>query len=353
MRPELHYAVVVGINKYPDPMFAKLRGPTNDAEMFVKWLKEDAKLPDKNIEWIQIDTDSFDSVETAVPTRALINDRLLKVMDAVGEQIKKKPLDWLDTRLYVYLSGHGIAQSARETTVLMANARRGVLGENSIPCGAYADYFQDMQFFAEVVFFADCCRTREKKAKIHGPGFDLENVNRGEVRRCVAFATGFGDLSYEPTDEEVADPDQTRGYFTTALLEALRGGIAPEEEVNTETIEKYVKARVRELTADKRVPQEPIIDAPQRIVFRLAQQPKPPVVYPIRILFPSGWAEPVVLSDGLFKPIQTHNPAGQTEWTYPLADGMYEVRPAADTTGKRFKGNGLFRVLGGASDVQL
>jgi hypothetical protein len=325
----------------------------NDAQKFVEWLKVDAQVPEKNIEWIQIDPSSFDEVDKAAPTRPLINARLFRIMNALRDRLRDNPRDWQETRLYVYLSGHGIAQNERETTVLMANAQVGIIGENSIPCGAYAAYFQDVQTFAEVVFFADCCRSVEKKARVMGPGFDIENVTRGNVRRCVAFATGFGDLSYEPTAEEQADPDQTRGYFTTALLEALRGGLSPEEEVSTESIRNYVKARVALLTANKRSPQLPIIDAPEKIVFRQAQPPKPVAQYSVTLNFPPGWMGRVILSDGAFQQLDSHDPAVATPWIRKLPDGMYEVRPDGELTGAKFQAAGLFRVLGGNLDVQL
>jgi uncharacterized caspase-like protein len=356
LRPELHYAVVVGINRYPG-LPTNLRGPRNDAQQFYDWLRDPCggRVPEANIRLIKVDEQDearFTSPDVALPTRDLINNALDDVMTNLERHLKGSPLDWQHTRLYLYLSGHGVAANAREAALLMANARLGRLGD-SIPCAPYMAFFQDAQTFRELVCFADCCRTAKAQAQMLGPPFDRRSANRGPVATVLGFATNFGDLAYEPTPEEEADPDLTRGFFTTALLEGLRGGAVDEltGEINSNSLARYVRRRVLDLTQTRPVPQQAPMSADPAapIVFRPAASPP---VWSVTISFPAGFTGAVALSDGKGRDVGRYEGA-PAPWVVPLPNDYYEVRPAEARDGSGFNKDGLFRVLGEDRHVQL
>ncbi len=73
-RQEYHFALVVGINKYP--ALTPLRGPRRDADEMYAWLTspDGGHLPPGNVERVEVDDAAFDTPESAEPTRRQIND---------------------------------------------------------------------------------------------------------------------------------------------------------------------------------------------------------------------------------------------------------------------------------------
>ena len=355
LRTDLHYAIVVGINRYPG-LPTSLRGPRNDAAEFCRWLRSPAggNVPEANIRHVDVDPATVPELKGARPTRELVNDALGELIDAVSARVKANLLEWEHTRLYMYLSGHGIAPNAREAALLMANAASGRFGEN-IPAATYTQFFQDQQHFKELVVFADCCRTLKAQATILPPPWDRVNVNRGQVRTVIGFAAGFAELAYEPTPEEEQDPDRARGYFTKALLEGLSGHAEDPatHEITSETLSRYVRQRSIDLTKHKPTPQEPPMyhDAAAPIVFRPpGAAPRAPS-FDVTIDF-GAHAGTFVLSDGDGDEIARWTTNG-TPWTIPLRNGLYEVRREDAVDGTGLANDGLFRVTGGERHVRL
>jgi hypothetical protein len=355
LRRDLHFAVVVGINRYPG-LATSLRGPRKDAQDVYDWLvsSEGGGLSPKNVKHIDVDPSEVKDVRTAKPTRDVINEALEDVESSLQEHLTKHPLDWQYSRLYLYLSGHGIAPHAREAALLMANARLGRL--ENLPAAVYMGFFQDQQVFHELVFFADCCRTVKDRATILAPPWDPVRRDNGQVATVIGFATGFGNLAYEPTPAEESDPDQTRGFFTKALIEGLKGNAADMRTgaITSETLSKYLRQRVIDLTSSKPTPQEPSVYAnvASPIVFRPAAAAASIPKWDVTINFPPWYTGNVVLSDGAGNQVAQATSTTQP-WTLPLQTGFYEVRPEGEPDGSRFNSKGLFRVTGGPYVVQL
>ena len=355
LRTDLHYAIVVGINRYPG-LPTSLRGPRNDAAEFYKWLRAatGGNVPEANIRHVDIDPATVAEVRGAKPTRELVNNALDELIADVSAKVRANALEWPHTRLYMYLSGHGIAPNAREAALLMANAATGRFGEN-IPAAAYMQFFQDQQTFKELVVFADCCRTLKAQATIIPPPWDRTNPNRGQVRTVIGFAAGFAELAYEPTPEEERDPDLARGYFTRALLEGLNGSAEDPQThaITSESLSKYVRQRSIDLTKHKPTPQEPPMyhDAAAPIVFRAAGVVPGVASFPVIIEFGTH-AGRFVLSDGDGAIVRQGETTGEP-WTLELPNGIYEVRREDAVDGTGLANNGLFRVTGGARHVQL
>jgi hypothetical protein len=345
----LHFAVVVGIKSYPG--ISDLQSALSDAEKFSQWLQTDGGVPPGNIKLIHIDQ-KFDDPIAAKPSRDDINMALKQVNASVEAKIKDALLDWEKTRLYFYVSGHGIAPTAGETALLLANASEGNWGEN-IACRSYLERYVDCQYFKEVLVFSDCCRNR-LAADLGIPPFGPRKITRGRVEIFLGYATLLGDAAYEPT--EGADPNQARSCFTQALLEGL-GGAAPDPrtgEINTATLAAYIRERVIDITSDKRYRQIPEFptDPGRPIILRPATAP---VVaqHTITIVFPAGFSGTAELFyNGIGRPLGSWKVA-DGNWVVKLQNALYEVRPAGENDGSRFQNNGLFKINGGDRYVQL
>jgi len=345
----LHFAVVVGIKSYPG--ISDLQSALGDAEAFCQWLQTDGGVPPENIKLIHVDQ-KFDDPIAAKPSRDDINTALKQVNASVEAKIKDAPLDWEKTRLYFYVSGHGIAPTAGETALLLANASEGNWGEN-IACRSYLERYVDCQYFKEVLVFSDCCRNR-LAADLGIPPFGRK-ITRGRVEKFLGYATLLGDAAYEPT--EGADPNQARSFFTQALLEGLNGAATDRQtgEINTATLAAYMHRRVVDMTSDKRYHQIPEFptDPGRPIILRPATAPiLAPPQHTITIVFPADFSGTADLFYSIDRPLGSWK-AADGNWVVKLQDGLYEVRPAGENDGSRFQSNGLFKINGGDCYVQL
>lgn len=373
-RNELHFAIVVGINRYPG--LRNLRLAKGDAEKFAEWLLDPAggglpsdqdpqrKLPAGHVIKIVVDDASVpDNVtpEQARPVRKEVSLAFHQIRKQVEAHVASNPADWHRTRFYFYVSGHGIAPDARDAALLMADASQEAYDEN-ISCDRLLSFLGKRQPFAEVVIFADCCRERVGNVPLGTLSGTLGDGDNGPVKAVLCCATHFGDLAYEPPADE--DPDQQRGYFTRALLEGLGGQAADPPisgEINSNTIAKYVKQRVQDLTKHRQWQQDPNMQADPAapIVFRAASSASTgaapmsdtPAVHQIRIIFVTDYQGKVELRDSANEVLHTHDTA-TGDLVASLPNGLYEVtpQPPGDV---HFKKAGNFRVLGESKNVEL
>ncbi len=357
---EQHYALVVGINRYPG--ISDLHSARKDAESFYDWLVNPnlGAVPKDNIQLITTDdtaTPAGTPRKEAKPMREQIEDALFELWDACATHIDDDPADWVNTRLYVFSSGHGIAPNPQEAALLMANAGPKHYGKN-FSYAKYLSFFQKAQFFHELVFFADFCRERITNAPLLGPTWTEINNHNGRLFTVRGLATYFGELAFEEEieDEEVP-PDDLRGYFTKALLEGLNGQASDEHtrEINSQTLANYVTERVRKLTDHRPKPQVPFFiaePATPTIVFRknVPLQEIDAMRHPVHFIFPAGFVENVTLLNGQLKKIETHAAVNGT-WDVKLGNGIYRVIPTAGNNS--FKDGGFFEVMGAERDVEL
>lgn len=368
----LHFGVVVGINRYPD--IRHLRLAKGDAEKFAEWLlnpagggllsqqDEGTLLPGGHVGTIVVDDANVpDGMprENARPMKKEVFQKLHEFRKAIEQHVEAHPEDWSKTRFYFYVSGHGIAPDARDAALLLADAGQEAYDEN-ISCDRLLSFLGKRQPFREVVIFADCCRERVGSVPLGAVPGTLGNKDNGSVLTAFCCATYFGDLAYEPPVGE--DPDTQRGYFTQALLEGL-GGQAAEPPgdgvIDTNTLAKYVKQRVRDLTKQRKQ-QEPKMesDPASPIVFRPAGPPggralaglPVPVEHEVRIEFTTPYRGKVALRDTDNKILHEHHTA-DGDLVVSLPNGLYEVTTEEAQTA--FPKGGGFRVLGYKKHVQL
>src|SRR5437764_1445502 len=109
---EQHYGVVVGINRYPG-LPSSLRFARGDADAFRKWLidPDGGSVPKANV--LQVVAakraeSKFTDPADARPTQAQVFGALRDVNARAKTKIADDPNEWLRSRLYLYVSGHGI-----------------------------------------------------------------------------------------------------------------------------------------------------------------------------------------------------------------------------------------------------
>lgn len=366
---DLHFAVCIGIDRYPGFPGRDLTSAARDARAFRDWLisPTGGALPEANVALVTLDADQpFDSVFEARPKM----HEVLQALDAFNERIRAHvavtPDDRQRTRMYIYAAGHGLAIPNGEGAVLMADAMPRVPGFN-VDLSLYADWYMHCGLVQEVIVFVDCCR---EVADGMPPSVVLFQhcrypAQKGTIR-FVAYASRYGEQAWEPI--AVDDPNLTRGYFTQALIEGLNGAAQETEtrQVTAASLATYVAQAVEQKTRPPVAPYpqraEMPVDLAVRIVLRDAPatppdtpatpSPRPaPPIHTATIRFPAGFAGEVVIRSG----DGTHHGrwrASDGEWRISLPDSFYQVVPDPPG-GVAFAQNGLFPLVGADADVQL
>jgi hypothetical protein len=257
-----HFALVVGINDYS--RYNHLQGPIADAEDFVKWLcdeKDGGGLPDNNCRPILCVSKPGDP--------EAIQDRIDDEFEALMRQVKSStPAQ----RLYVYFSGHGIAPARLATGMCASNWDESWGKDRALNSQQYLEALLQSGKFLEVVMLLDCCRVRLVSAKGRGPaGWPVDPQNAQNCKQFQADAAEFTNKAFEVAVETPGAPAPVvRGYFTRALLEALRGAAAISSGgVPAGNLKKYLEKRVPDLALVDGYVQKP------EIVNGLPADPEP------------------------------------------------------------------------------
>jgi hypothetical protein len=353
---DLHYGVVVGIDRYPG--ISDLSGAKADATQFAGWLTatDGGVLPPENVHLLvrsRAEERRYTDFRSAEPTQDDVDDALQAVVDSVRAKLERDRSAWERSRLYLYVAGHGFAPAASEGSFLLANARPGAYTRN-IDLPKYRQWCSACAWFGEVAIFADCCRTRVS-AGPDGTGPHLDACVQPYVEREPAWVIGFAAEAGRPAYElEFAEDDEARGHFTRALLDGLRGSAADASGVVTAlSLKDHVTQIVADTTRDKHYPQSARFpgDTPSSFVFRAAAAGPRRTTRRVRIAFPAGYSSKVVLRRDL-EPIEAHDAAdGPLE--IDLEDGLYEVAADAGEPPAAFSDKGLFKVSGEDRRVQL
>jgi hypothetical protein len=328
---DLHFAIVVGIDEYP--AIGHLRAARADAVAFDAWLADPAggAVPQQNRHLIvRPPAGGAGPLEraNARPVQTEVRQALVDIMEE-GERLFQRDAEaWENSRLYFYVSGHGMASNFADAALLMANAGRNWWNERVSCTEILSHLIEWQQPFQEIVVFADCCRHRIEGAPPVSLGFDQWRNDRGFIRRAYCFATAFGQAAYEPSRAG----DELRGYFTRALLEGLRGEVAPAgQPIHSLNLRDYIERRVPALTRDVRGgPQDPEFYASR--VHPLVFVPSSPGrrLWDLR-LHRRTFAGPVSLIGGDGAPVAgvpDFDAGPGADWRLRLPQGLYEVRPA-------------------------
>lgn len=347
-----HFGLVVGINRYPDKGLGHLHHARNDALGFFRWLTDPAggSVPPRNCKLIVVnDKDMPDNrpIERAIPD-CLRLDRAIEAMGKRGDALFDGDREaWEGSRLYYYVSGHGLGKGTNDAWLLAANAGPKLGWGWHVSCDRVLQYFARLQCFRELVVFADCCRDEKPGVEVRALSCDKgERRRRGRVWEAVGFGARPGEQSLEPPDA-----DGRRGYFTEALLRGLQGEAAPPGgEINCTNLATFIGLRVRQRTEGR---QEADIkpSAVRPIVFRPALPPPPPIQYKASLHF-GGFAGRVQLIGEGLRPIGGPRLIASGDvWEVLLPTGMYQVESVP--AGTVFVHEGWFKVVGGDCRVEF
>lgn len=208
------YAIVVGIDHYPN--HRSLEGAIADAEDFYSWVTDKehgGAIPDGQHHIV------LSKVNPTRPIQDDIDDALEKVLNHIINEN-----DGEARRIYFYFSGHGM--SLNSTSVELCLAKWSSLRRNAaLASQAYLDMLTKSGFFQEVLFFLDCCRVVQTKARGKISELEVPGNPQGasHTYHWLGFASSYLTKAYEGDVSNGASNPKTRGYFTEALLRGLRG----------------------------------------------------------------------------------------------------------------------------------
>lgn len=362
-----HFAVVVGINSYPGG-FKPLAGPVNDARAFADWLAADDQggLPAAHVRLVTTPARPPVRVSTARPTKELIDDAIWESVQDLDRALDLLPEEEraaarAESRFYLFVAGHGIMPGQGEAALLDAKARMGFL--SNLEIRSYVDWLRKDGSFAQVVAFADCCRSFELLAVPGQAPFGQAARIRGPVETLVGLAATAGSVSVEDTDPDIP-MDARRGYFSRALVDGLRGNAADPDtgQVTSTRLRDYVVPLVADRSRTKSFQQTVEMPVDRDMVFgpvHVAPEPEPHAASTpgrqrrrVVIRFPSGFVGEVelVAPDGTLLAWDS----ADGDWIVRLYDGVWFVQRAGtrmDTGG--LADDGVFTVEGVDRDVQL
>lgn len=227
------WALIIGVDKYQDPQISPLRGSDNDARLIADALVRYAGFPQDQV--ILLATNQ--PLERQ-PTRVNILRRLSNLSTAV-------PKDGL---LLVSFAGHGMERGGH-AFLLPSDAQISdqisFLEETAISINRVKERIKETGV-AQVVVMLDACRN-DPGGRADAPNqlsaaytnvFNFDVRNREVQAFATIYATGIGQRAYEYTEKK-------QGYFSWALVEALKGGAANDKgEITLSQLVKYVQENV-------------------------------------------------------------------------------------------------------------
>ena len=230
MDPNKHYALLVGLLKYPS--VGDLKGTLNDLRDVCKWLEEDLNVPRKNIiKWSDKPPNFQD------PTAADFYKQLVK-WD--GEAKKNGPK--LGKRLYVYYAGHGYSAVTSQQAMIMPLTTLATW--DVVPIVPLRESLRLRAHFDEIIVIFDACRDRLDYA-VEAPWLDKpkNSPNSGEVKVMSMFASRTGKKAKEV---EFAR-GEWHGVLTKAFLTAVKGYAADENDtIYAHTLRGFLFAAVKD-----------------------------------------------------------------------------------------------------------
>jgi hypothetical protein len=312
------WALVVGINTYPNGGLNPLQGAVRDAERFHRWVTRahGGNVPaHQSLLLTGPETDGSQGPPKPVISEIFqFFESLLNVINT-GE----------GRRLYVYLSGHGISpsgqESVRNAALLMANARAPNRWHN-FPGNIWAEGARSTALFREVVLIMDCCRDLKNNAVLMPHIFGDPVADSRDCRLVEAYAT---DWASKARERPFPPDDKKQGVFTHSLLAVLDAG-----RMNGMMLKASVKTHLARMLQDEARAQDPQIRHDEdlvRIVFNEAAKPPRTSLTlkgltadrPVIERWPEGEDHSVPV------PLEDWDRDGEA-WRGTLHPGLYEVR---------------------------
>ena len=227
------WALLVGVDKYADPQISPLRGAANDARILADTLIRYSGFPSDQVILL-----ATDQPAERQPTRVNLLRRLSNLAAAV-------PKDGL---LLISFSGHGMERGGQAFLLpsdSQISDQISFLEDTAISVPRMRELIRATGV-GQVMVLLDACRNdpggradapnNMTQAYVNGFNFDVRN--REVQAFATIYATAVGQRAYEYTEKK-------QGYFTWAIVEALRGGGANSNgEVTLSELVKYVQDAV-------------------------------------------------------------------------------------------------------------
>jgi hypothetical protein len=231
-----HYALIVGINKYPE--FRTLKGAENDANELEKWLIGDLAVPAANITKLVSSAYEFDDVFGAKPVGQQVHD-WLNALDAAAA--KAGEVDFpIGERVYIAFACHGYNAATAQQTAIMPCTRTDYW--DVIPLVPLKTYLQTKAYFKEIVMLSDACRDQiDYAVDPIWPRKPTAHAKAAEVRIFEAYAAKAGQKAIERDFGN----GNWRGVMSQAFLQGVRGVAADENgDVWAHKLESHVRFAV-------------------------------------------------------------------------------------------------------------
>jgi hypothetical protein len=299
MKNDNDYAVVVGIDDYP--AYRSLKGAVNDAKDFAAWLCDQfggGGLPPENCKTV------YSVTNPLAPLQQQVDEAFKAILRSV-------PIGKRAHRLYIYFSGHGMAESNLITDLCLAHWEKEY-PNRALDAQEYLATIMALGKFDEIAMFLDCCRVRQVSARGHFPDFNAPSPapKAGKARFFTANATEYLNPSFEAATSTSSDTPLVRGYFTRVLMSALRGGAAVKKGgVPASQLKNYIEENVPELAKKDGYTQDPeVINGLKGDPLFGSAPPTPPAPPSSVTGTPPGPPPPVVDQRGISRPPRTRFP---------------------------------------------
>ena len=236
------WAVLVGINKYVDPVIADLSFCVNDIDEFYKVLvdPERGKYNENNV---KILSDLHDEK----PTRNNILSKLTAMCRSASPE---------DSILF-YFSGHGYEEK-EEPYLLCSDSYANPLRETAIPTNLIRKMMEDSLARVKIVIL-DGCHSGSIKG-IKDAGIMTKNLFEIFIPPPEGFVVltscKLGEWSYE-------FPEMSHGLFSYFLLEGLQGGADKDGDriITITEAHGYTSENVKRWAFQKGLEQNPTLEA--------------------------------------------------------------------------------------------
>jgi hypothetical protein len=310
---EEDYAVIIGLQNYPgldDPEngVAPLSGSENDALNFKKWvvLDEGGNVPEQNVRVIlSSDYPTPDPPPELIdtkPAETQVASAFEKLRDLSTKNMNAGLGPRVGRRLYIFMSGHGIAPTPygnkveKEAALLMSNAdpTNITAPRYNVPGNYTATWFSENDCFAEIFLFMDCCRDIQivPSSNIFLP----PKGNSDKATRFYAFATNWSRRAREKNINGTM-----QGVFTKTLLLGLAGASADPDPadpnqgiISVASLKSYLYQNMKEFI-DPQFKDDPKIQEPDIDYFPKADEGKNIIIskvplqkFPVIIHIPAG-----------------------------------------------------------------
>lgn len=236
------YAIIIGITRYPnlslDGKSADLRGPINDARKVRAWIESDegGGVPPANVEYVIRGENSVAGAPD--PTRdAVVQAFVNMYARCFPEGPEHAPKVPTGRRLYVYVSGHGLAADLDHGALLCSNSSNNLY--STVSPYASIKAFRQLGFFDQFVVWFDGC--------MDWAGLEAEPINYVPRPAGGWLPPGPVFIAYaaRPRLKAMESPDENgevRGVFTRTLLAGLEGGAVDPMtgKIDSSSLAKYL-----------------------------------------------------------------------------------------------------------------